>query len=580
MIKNFLLFIFFTLALSNAANATHIVGGEIFYDSLGNNKYRITLLVYRDCGSATMFDSPLEYTIFNPDGSVFSVYSLNYTTITPLAIIPDPCVIIPTGVCIERALYVDTVTLPFNALGYTVSYQRCCWANTLVNIVTPELNGITITTFIPGSSMVQLPNQSARFTNLPPLVLCSQRPFLFDHSATDPDGDSLVYEIIPTYQGGGGSAITDPESPPPYTNVTWEVGFSGVLQFGPGSNMTINAATGMLVYTPNGLGQFVTGVGVKEYRAGILVNSSIRTFAFRVVVCDSLPPYDISLLGDPFIIEDCGNVGIQISREDSTDAKIFNLIIGGTATNGVDYVTIPSTVIMDTNVGSISIPISTLVDNVAEGNETINITLIFPNVCNGTADTLFFTCTIGDYKLMEITQGDTIKVCSDFGENANQSAIVAFGVPGYSYDWQPGFYPDNDSVFLPSTIFVPGTNNYTLSVLDQCGKIATKATYVINQCPLIAPNILTLNSDGVNEFFVIQNLEDYESVELIVVNRWGDLIYENANYKNDWSGTGLDGKKIIDGTYFYLATPKSEKYEYDDNEKSRFTASGFVQIVR
>ena len=184
MIKNFLLFILFAFTLSNAANATHIVGGEIFYDSLGNNQYKITLMVYRDCGSATTFDSPLNYTIFNPGGSVYSTYSLNYSNITPLAIIPDPCVIIPTGVCIERAIYLDTVTLPFNALGYTVSYQRCCWATTLVNIVTTGDFGITITTFIPGSSMVQFPNQSARFTNLPPLVLCSQRPFLFDHSTT------------------------------------------------------------------------------------------------------------------------------------------------------------------------------------------------------------------------------------------------------------------------------------------------------------------------------------------------------------------------------------------------------------
>ena len=51
--------------------ASHIIGGEIYYDSLGNNQYKITIEIYRDCNSATGFDNPLNYTIFLADGSIF-----------------------------------------------------------------------------------------------------------------------------------------------------------------------------------------------------------------------------------------------------------------------------------------------------------------------------------------------------------------------------------------------------------------------------------------------------------------------------------------------------------------------------
>ena len=38
------------LALTSlASNATHMSGGEIYWECIGNNQYRIRLLVYRDC---------------------------------------------------------------------------------------------------------------------------------------------------------------------------------------------------------------------------------------------------------------------------------------------------------------------------------------------------------------------------------------------------------------------------------------------------------------------------------------------------------------------------------------------------
>jgi gliding motility-associated-like protein len=64
---------------------------------------------------------------------------------------------------------------------------------------------------------------------------------------------------------------------------------------------------------------------------------------------------------------------------------------------------------------------------------------------------------------------------------------------------------------------------------------------------LTCPNVITPNGDGVNERFVVENLEYYLETRFIVYNRWGKKVYDRDNYQNDWDGEGL-----ADGTYFFV----------------------------
>ena len=80
--------------------------------------------------------------------------------------------------------------------------------------------------------------------------------------------------------------------------------------------------------------------------------------------------------------------------------------------------------------------------------------------------------------------------------------------------------------------------------------------------------------------FKIEGVEDYPDSRLQVFNRWGSLIYEKKGYQNDWDGTDLSGAELIEGVYTYLVTPESIKYIYDDAERSKYTAHGFVHIIR
>ena len=66
---------------------------------------------------------------------------------------------------------------------------------------------------------------------------------------------------------------------------------------------------------------------------------------------------------------------------------------------------------------------------------------------------------------------------------------------------------------------------------------------------VIIPNVMTPNSDGTNDLFIITNLEEWENKELIILNRWGNVVYYNNDYQNDWNGT-YEGKPLSDGVYF------------------------------
>lgn len=73
----------------------------------------------------------------------------------------------------------------------------------------------------------------------------------------------------------------------------------------------------------------------------------------------------------------------------------------------------------------------------------------------------------------------------------------------------------------------------------------------LNTTDLIIPDGFSPNGDNVNDFFVITNKRGVK-LNLEVFNRYGGLMYSNANYRNDWDGTNAEGQSLPAGTYFYV----------------------------
>jgi large repetitive protein len=66
------------------------------------------------------------------------------------------------------------------------------------------------------------------------------------------------------------------------------------------------------------------------------------------------------------------------------------------------------------------------------------------------------------------------------------------------------------------------------------------------------PNAITPNGDGKNDALVIDGIDQFAGNELVIFNRWGDVLYTSKPYKNDWRGTNQNGQDLPEGTYYYV----------------------------
>ncbi|WP_460980806.1 SdrD B-like domain-containing protein [Spirosoma fluminis] len=99
-----------------------------------------------------------------------------------------------------------------------------------------------------------------------------------------------------------------------------------------------------------------------------------------------------------------------------------------------------------------------------------------------------------------------------------------------------------------------GNNNPT----DVNEREATALSLEPTFSAVFIPEGFSPNGDGINDLFVIRGTTGL-SVTVEIYNRWGNLVYQNSDYRNDWDGksnTGVnissDAAGVPDGTYYYV----------------------------
>ena len=124
------------------------------------------------------------------------------------------------------------------------------------------------------------------------------------------------------------------------------------------------------------------------------------------------------------------------------------------------------------------------------------------------------------------------------------------------------------------TTAVKGSGYYTL---------ATVLPYVEEDNELIIYNLVSLNGDGKNDYFYIENIQMYSNNQVEIYNRWGVKVYETTNY--DSAGNVFRGysegrvtinkdKALPTGTYFYIIT-----YEVKNQNGSNIVKkSGYLHL--
>ncbi len=109
--------------------------------------------------------------------------------------------------------------------------------------------------------------------------------------------------------------------------------------------------------------------------------------------------------------------------------------------------------------------------------------------------------------------------------------------------------------FVPTVSNTPLISNHFLLITENVhGCIDTAFTEVIVAALPKIPNVFTPNGDGINDTWLITNIENFPEATIRVYNRWGNIVYNHGKgvYKGNWSGnSGRRGKALPVGTYYF-----------------------------
>lgn len=341
--KNIFCIVLF-LFIASLCKATHIVGGEVFYqyissDGNGNSTYKVSLRLFRDClvqcGEGTNVACLPAQTIIAvyETGTNSFVSELNLPLTDDASLSLDPslpgdyptCITTKPPLCYEVKTYSTTVTLPDNNNGYTLAYENCCRATT-INVLNNNrysvqgLPGVTYDCAIPGKSLLPTGHNSTAVFNLKkPDIICYNSHFTLDYGATDPDvGDSVSFAFQQAYTSGvlfAGANDAQMAESPPYSFVSYNIsqGFSGNSPLG--SKVSINPVTGQISGVSPAAGLYVVSVVVYEWRKGVNIAQHRKDFILRVEDCN-VPQ---AVLNASYIT--CNGFDLTFSNE-STSANI------------------------------------------------------------------------------------------------------------------------------------------------------------------------------------------------------------------------------------------------------------------
>jgi gliding motility-associated-like protein len=189
------------------------------------------------------------------------------------------------------------------------------------------------------------------------------------------------------------------------------------------------------------------------------------------------------------------------------------------------------------------------------------------NGCNSVVDTL-----IGQLG-GALSFRDSVKNedCYGYADGFIQLAVSGGSKP-YKFKWSNGE--------TTPTISDLTAKRYTVTISDSNNcKIDTAFTVGVRCIQDSARNgktgfvydVITPNGDGLNDKWVVNKIFDYPNNELLIYNRWGQVVYSVKPYRNTWDGTTNAGNELPAGAYYYLIKLNNDKQE---------VWSGSVTVIR
>ena len=304
MKKIYYLSLLLLLAINPRSYATHLYGGELLYQNISGNYYRVIMVLYGDCGSTdsntfnTLKLSTPEIYIYDavtgaPEATLnlpmdTANSGIDVTPVCPAEInntrCKNPLAVLPG---IKKYVYCDSVNLSHASADWRFVFTGMLYFDPSTSFTTSAGRTFSINNIVFGTNPQVMylvarlnnlngPNSSPVYTTVPTPFYCINIEQQYNQGASDPDGDSLSFELVPGLTNG--------------TPIYYNFPYSATNPLSADS-FSYNNLNGQMSFTPNLLQRSLVVNEVAEYKNGVLVGSSMREMTFIVLDnCQNQPP--------------------------------------------------------------------------------------------------------------------------------------------------------------------------------------------------------------------------------------------------------------------------------------------------
>ncbi|MBN2742256.1 MAG: gliding motility-associated C-terminal domain-containing protein [Marinilabiliaceae bacterium] len=188
---------------------------------------------------------------------------------------------------------------------------------------------------------------------------------------------------------------------------------------------------------------------------------------------------------------------------------------------------------------------------------------------NGTCGTATVTIRVNDYDYIPKLTNDTITVIKG-------SEVLAFNILDNDTDLDDlpievslltqtgnGTVMLNDDYTISANfkLYFHGIDSLDYRICDAEGDCATARIYFsieskYDDKKMFVPTAISPDGDGLNDIFFIPDLRKYSRLSIDVFTQWGQTVYNNPDYGNNWNGmanTGsMKGQLLPKGVYYYI----------------------------
>lgn len=286
-----ILFFFSLLFFSMNAFATHNRAGEITYEHVSGNTYKITLITYTYKPSAAN-ETRDKLTIQWGDDTSSEIPRVAQVDLPDL---------------ILKNTYIGNHTFP-GAGVYTIVMSDPNRNANIVNIPESVTVVFSIKTILKIDPSVGY-NSTPVMLNPPVDKAALNQRFIHNPNAYDPDGDSLSYKLA-VCLGNNGMPIQDYSYP------------------AANNELYVDAVTGDFVWdSPIQIGEYNVAMEIEEWRDGIKIGSIIRDMQIAVEETDNNPPIINDLPN--YCVEARNNLSFDVVATDPDNDKITLSATGG-----------------------------------------------------------------------------------------------------------------------------------------------------------------------------------------------------------------------------------------------------------